>query len=378
MIWFGILGMILLSAAAVPYLVSLTLIRVLDATGSPANKGAYEPGVSVVLPTYNEESIIESRLENLLELRYSSKKLEVVIVDSGEDDTAKIAREFLAEAGLDHTVIEEDERRGVAAAVNLAIAEASGEIVFRTDCDSYVAEDALHEAVRNFADPAIGAVTGRQSEVLGGSTVERDYRDLQTQLQQLESHLDSTYIVHGPCFLFRRSLFRGLPPASLADDTEIAVDVRRQGYRVVLDPAVRFVESGTSDFTGRRQRKDRRAMGLLDLLRRSRDMLGTHGLYGWYVLPMNVWMMWASPWLLSVGLLSVFIGGLSFGPIALGLPLILLVCAKLGQHESLGPLQPIHAVADSMVSLLIASVRLRSEQDGMWKVDHTSREHFQD
>ena len=374
---FILVGIITLLLAAIPYSINLALIRVLGTTGSPADKGTYEPTVSVVLPTYNEESIIKSRLENLLKIEYPTEKLEIVIVDSGEDNTAKIAREFLAETGLDHTVIEEDERRGVAAAVNLAIAEASGEIIFRTDCDSYVAEDALGEAVRNFADPAIGAVTGRQSEVLGGSTVERDYRDLQTQLQQLESHLDSTFIVHGPCFLFRRSLFRDLPHASLADDTEIAVNIRRQGYRIVLDPTVRFAESGTSEFSGRRQRKDRRAMGLLDLLRRSRDMLGKHGLYGWYVMPMNVWMMWGSPWLSVFGAVLIFIGSLSLGPVALVFPLLVVSVFYFGQREMLGPIQPMYVLADSLFSLLVASLRLRQETDGLWTIDQASREVFE-
>ena len=374
---FILVGIITLLLAAIPYSINLALIRVLGTTGSPADKGTYEPTVSVVLPTYNEESIIKSRLENLLKIEYPTEKLEIVIVDSGEDNTAKIAREFLAETGLDHTVIEEDERRGVAAAVNLAIAEASGEIIFRTDCDSYVAEDALGEAVRNFADPAIGAVTGRQSEVLGGSTVERDYRDLQTQLQQLESHLDSTFIVHGPCFLFRRSLFRDLPHASLADDTERAVNIRRQGYRIVLDPTVRFAESGTSEFSGRRQRKDRRAMGLLDLLRRSRDMLGKHGLYGWYVMPMNVWMMWGSPWLSVFGAVLIFIGSLSLGPVALVFPLLVVSVFYFGQREMLGPIQPMYVLADSLFSLLVASLRLRQETDGLWTIDQASREVFE-
>ncbi len=378
MIWFGILGGILLVLAAVPYLVCLVLMRFLNTEGSPAQKADYEPTVSVVLPTYNEEAIIETRLENLLKLEYPSEKLDIIVVDSGTDETAVIARKFLANAGLNHTVIEENERRGVAAAVNLAVAEADGEIVFRTDCDSRVDADALCEAVGNFADPTIGAVTGRQSEVLGNSAVERDYRDLQMRLQQLESHLDSTFVVHGPCFLFRRSLFRELPHDSLADDTEIAVDVCRQGYRVVLDPAVHFTEYGTSAFGARRQRKDRRAMGLLYLLIRSRDLLGRHGLYGQFVLPMNVWMMWASPWLTAAGTICLFVSAFAFGPLALMIPIGLLIGGYLGQQEQLGVLQPVHALADSMVSLLIASVKLRKHQEGIWEIDQSSREVFQE
>lgn len=376
MLWFGLLGVILLSLATVPYLICLTLMYFLNTEGSPANKAPYEPAVSVVLPTYNEEAIIEGRLENLLELNYPHDKVEIVVVDSGDDATADLARNFLSNSPLRFTVIEQQTRQGVASAVNEAVAAANGEIVFRTDCDSRVDVDALREAVANFSDPSIGAVTGRQSEVLGGSVVEKDYRNLLTRLQQLESRLDSTFIVHGPCFFFRRKLFRELPHKSLADDTEIALDVRRQGYRVLLDPNVRFTESGTSAFGARRQRKDRRAMGLLDLLIRSRDMLGKHGLYGWFVLPMNIWMMWFSPWLTAIGTVCVFFGVLTFGPLALVVPVGLFVGGYLGQLELLGPFQPIHALADSMVSLLIASVKLRNDKTGVWKIDEASRDVF--
>jgi len=91
---------------------------------------------------------------------------------------------------------------------------------------------------------------------------------------------------------------------------------------------------------------------------------------------MNVWMMWGSPWLLAAGLVGVFLGSVSFGPVALLLLLALFIGGALGQRESLGPLQPGYAVVDSMVSLLVASGRLRKEQDGIWNVDHASRKPF--
>ncbi len=377
MIWLGAVGVVLLGIAAAPYAICLVLISVLDIGRPTGEKAPYEPTVSIVLPTYNEEAIVEKRLENLLAQDYPTDKLEVIVVDSGDDGTADLARNVLERTGsCDYLVIEEASRRGVAAAVNVAIERATGELVFRTDCDSLIDENAIREAAGNFHDPSIGAVTGRQAEVLGGSVVEQDYRDLQTKLQLLESRLDSTFIVHGPCFMFRRSLFRSLPHDSLADDTEIAVNVRRQGYRVVLDPAVRFTESGTSRFRARRRRKDRRAMGLLDLLARNRNLVGTNGLYGSFVLPMNGWMMWISPWLAAIGLLCVFAGLLPFGPLALCVPLTIAIGGLLGQYEALGPLQPLHALSDSMVSLLVASIRLREEHDGLWELDRTSREVF--
>jgi len=50
--------------------------------------------VSIVLPTYNEERIVENKLEDILSLSYPMEKVEVVIVDSSDDDTREIIREF--------------------------------------------------------------------------------------------------------------------------------------------------------------------------------------------------------------------------------------------------------------------------------------------
>jgi hypothetical protein len=50
----------------------------------------------------------------------------------------------------------------------------------------------------------------------------------------------------------------------------------------------------------------------------------------------------------------------------------------LGARERLGPLQPVHAVLDAQISLLVAGVRLlRGEADGTWTPDAASREAFE-
>lgn len=378
MLWALGVGIALLFVAAVPYVVCFLFIRILDLERNGVVKQQYEPRISIVIPTHKEENIIEGRLQDLLEVEYPKEKLEYIIVDTGADDTANLARQYLSgQTAPDFVILEEGSRSGVAAAVNRGVEVASGELIFRTDCDSRTHDQALIEAAQNFADNSVGGVTGRQSEFIANSEVERDYRDLQTRLQMLESRLDSTFIVHGPCFMFRKDLFREIPPVSLADDSEIAVNIRRQGHRVILDPEVNFSEAGTSDFRGRRKRKDRRAMGLLDLLQRNKDAVGRFGLYGSFVIPMNFWMMWLSPWFGAIGTVSLLLGSLIVGPIALIFPFGLVVGFWLGQRERLGRLQPLYAVADSLVSLLIASLKLRSERDGTWEIDEESRQEFE-
>jgi cellulose synthase/poly-beta-1,6-N-acetylglucosamine synthase-like glycosyltransferase len=379
--------MLLLGAAAAcfllagaPYAVYLGLFAALRPEGSPAEKRSREPTVSVVVPTYNEERIVASKLEDICGLDYPMEKVEVVVADASDDDTAAVVREFFADRTTPSlTLVEEDERRGVAAALNDAFAAADGEVVFRTDADSRLADDVLREAAANLADPAVGAVTGRQAEVLGGSDTEQSYREMIALVGAVESALDSAFIFHGPCFAFKREEFVPIDADSLADDTEVALRIRRAGKRVVMDPALRFAESGASGFRERRQRKDRRAMGLLKLLVGHRDALGRYGRYGRVVLPLNWWTMLLSPWLFLAGTALATLGALAaVGAWGLGVPAALAALGWLGGRDALGPLQPAYALADSQASLLLAALRLLAGGgDGVWELDRESREVFE-
>ena len=376
----AVVAAVAVAVTALPYVGYVALYALLRPSGSPARKRDCEPKVSVVVPTYNEAAIIERKLDDICSLDYPASKLEVVLADASDDGTADVARGYLAgRDGPTLTVLHDDERRGVAPALNEAFQEATGEIIFRTDADSALAADVLREAVANLGDADIGAVTGQQTEVLGDSEVEADYRSIIAKLQSLESRLDSTFIFHGPCFAFRREDFVPIDPNSLADDTEVALRIRRTGKRVVMDPALQFTESGVSDFRKRRQRKDRRAMGLLKLLVQQRDLLGRYGYYGRVVIPFNWWFMVLSPWLFLLDIVLVTAAAVSLvGLAGLAFPLAVLGFGYLGQRDGLGPLQPLYAVVDSQVSLLVASIRLlRGEGSGIWEVDRESREAFE-
>jgi len=128
----------LIALTGLPYLIYLVVYYVRRPTGTPADTWPREPSVSIVLPTYNEAAIVESKLEELVELDdYPMENVEIVVVDSSDDGTAELVETFFAgrqEPKL--TLIREDERRGLATALNQAYAAAANEVVVKTDCDS--------------------------------------------------------------------------------------------------------------------------------------------------------------------------------------------------------------------------------------------------
>ncbi|MDS0475777.1 glycosyltransferase [Natrinema sp. 1APR25-10V2] len=377
----------LVALTGLPYLIYLGVYYLRRPSGTPADTWPDEPSVSVVLPTYNESSIVESKLEELTELDYPMEKVEIVVVDSSDDGTADLVETFFAgRPEPELTLIREDERRGLATALNEAYAAADNEVVVKTDCDSRLAPDAVRKAVANLADPNVSGVTGRNAEVIGDSEVERGYRDLQTMIQILESHIDSTLIFHGPFSAFERDAIVPIDEDSIADDTELALKIRRNGGRVIFDPDIHYKEAAHSAFGKRREQKDRRAMGLLRLLWRQRDALGSHGAYGRVVLPFNWWFMIVSPWLVATGVALATLGSLAvLGPFGLATPAGVLAFTALGSRDMLGPLQPLYSLFDTQISLFRASVsllRARAEgdeetHDGTWSPDRELREVLQ-
>ncbi|GAA0671428.1 glycosyltransferase [Natronoarchaeum mannanilyticum] len=369
----------LVALTGLPYAIYIILYELRKPEGSPAKKEPVEPAVSVVLPTYNEADIVETKLEDLLELDYPMEKVELVVVDSSDDETPELIEAFFEDRDAPElTLLREDERRGLAVALNEAYAAADNEVVVKTDCDSKVAPDAIREAVANLADPDVAAVTGRNAEVLGGSKVERGYRDVQSKIQTLESHLDSTFIFHGPFSAFERDAIRPIDEDSIADDTELALKIRKEGGRVVFDPAIRYREAAHSSFGKRRQQKDRRAMGLLRLLWRQRGMVGRYGKYGRVVLPFNWWFMIISPWLIAGMVGIATLGALTVGgPVGLVVPSALAAVVLLGSRDALGPFQLLYSLFDTQVSLFRASLKLLAGKgDGTWDVDQELREAF--
>ena len=69
----------------------------------------YEPTVTIVIPTYNEATLIRRRLEDVTRYDYDPDKIEVIVVDSGSSDgTAEIVKAVRGEGLLSRlTLVEE-------------------------------------------------------------------------------------------------------------------------------------------------------------------------------------------------------------------------------------------------------------------------------
>lgn len=244
------------------------------------------PKISLILPTWNEEKVIEAKLEDVENQEYPNHLLEVIIIDSASSDsTIPIVRKWLSKRGFGdgekYRIIQEESRRGKSYSINRAFDEADldSEILMMSDVDCRLAEGVLLMIANRFNDESIGAVTGRQILLNLGqnrkSSEEGSYRDFFSMMRIAESRFSSTPIFHGECSAYRREAISDhkLVENSNADDSQMAVSAIRSGYRAIYDPEITFYEMAPPDGKASNIQKVRRAQGLIRHFWRNRDMV---------------------------------------------------------------------------------------------------------
>jgi cellulose synthase/poly-beta-1,6-N-acetylglucosamine synthase-like glycosyltransferase len=203
----------------------------------PVRREPIEPRVSMVIAAYNEERVIRRKIENTLALDYPKDLLEVVIVADGSTDrTVDIARSFAAQ---DIVVLHEPGRKGKTAALNRAAVVCTAEILFFSDANTEYRPDVIRNLVRNFADPAVGGVSGRKIILEHAERVatrgETGYWGYESFLKTCESRMGSIVTADGEVFAMRAALFDPMPPEIVHDDMYLTLRLVQDGHRVVYD-----------------------------------------------------------------------------------------------------------------------------------------------
>ena len=115
------------------------------------------PMVSVLIPTYCEEKMIEATIEGALAIDYPN--FEVVVVDDGSTDATVARVTPYVEAGRVR-LIRKTVNEGKAMALNDALLCLNGDIVLTIDADAVVDRQILRNLVPHFSSARVAAVTG--------------------------------------------------------------------------------------------------------------------------------------------------------------------------------------------------------------------------
>ena len=212
-----------------------------------------EPTVTVVVAAYNEESVIDRRLENLLALDYPADKLELVVTsDASTDRTHELVSRFAPRVRL---VV--NERGGKVAAQDRAVRETESEIVAFSDANATWAPDALRQLVRSFADPDVAYVCGQLVlEAADGSNREGVYWRYEMLQREAESRLGSVTGGNGSIYAVRRADYVEVDPR-WGHDLSFPYRMVQAGRRAVYEPAARAFEKPTPSNESEYRRKVR-------------------------------------------------------------------------------------------------------------------------
>ncbi|MHB1671912.1 MAG: glycosyltransferase family 2 protein, partial [Acidiferrobacter sp.] len=224
--------------------------------------GSSLPNVAVVIPAYNEESVIADKLRMVLASRYPRDLLRVLVVSDGSADGTLAAAKSVSDPRL--TVIGKTKRSGKMATVNYAMSLVSEPIVIMTDAGEQFEEETVARLVARFADPSMGAVSGELGLVAMDTGFSRSlgaYWRYEKAIRALEAIVGSVVGVTGPVYAMRRALFRPMPTDTILDDLAIPLEIIKQGYRVGYERSALAFERATQQSRQEFVRKRRTLAG---------------------------------------------------------------------------------------------------------------------
>jgi cellulose synthase/poly-beta-1,6-N-acetylglucosamine synthase-like glycosyltransferase len=210
----------------------------------------YEPFVSVIISAYNEEKDIEEKVRNTQSLDYPKDKLEIIVASDGSTDhTEEIVIRFAKNnAGASVILHRVEGRLGKTAAQNSAVRIARGEVVVFSDAASLYDRGAIRALVRNYADPTVGAVSGRYSYLnkkgasVGFATIL--FWNLENFIKSRQTRIKTVTGCCGCIYSVRKDLYTELPPTIISDLVE-PLTILKKGYRIVFESGAQALEETT-------------------------------------------------------------------------------------------------------------------------------------
>ena len=283
----------------------------------PSEQAGGLPTVTLIIPAYDEEEVIERKVANARALEYPAGRLQIVVASDGSSDrTAELARA----AGAD--LVLELPRGGKVASLNKAVRlmrEASadprvgdrrtgwrseeplasqGEILAFSDANSYWRPDALRRLIGRFADERVGYACGQvRFEGGEGGNQEGLYWRYEMAVRSMETRLGGITAGNGAIYAVRREAYIELDP-SRGQDIGFPFELTKRGWRAVYEPSAVAEEKMAPTVEGEFRRKRRMMWGLWDVMLRW-GMLDPRGYGPAYALEIysHRLLRYLTPWL---------------------------------------------------------------------------------
>jgi len=276
----------------------------------PAQAG-FTLSVSVIIPAYNEESVIEQKIRSIYEGNYPHELLEVLVMSDASTDRTDSIVGRLTEEYPSLRFFRAAHRTGKPGILNRLVPEARGDLLLLTDANVLLAPDTIPLLVAHFADPSLGLADTRlisQGREQGIALQEKTYTGREVRIKFLEGSLWG--IIMGPsgaCYALRKELYPPVPGNYLVDDFYINMKVLEKGKKAILVPEARVYEDVTLRFKEAFRRKVRIAAGNFQNLRTFlplyRNIFRPAGFCFWS----HKGIRWFGPWLIMGNLTAALL-----------------------------------------------------------------------
>jgi cellulose synthase/poly-beta-1,6-N-acetylglucosamine synthase-like glycosyltransferase len=244
-------------------------------TTDPAAYFERLPRVTVQLPTFNEQYVVERLLDSICKLKYPQGKLDIQVLDDSTDETVDVARNLVeryAALGNPISYHHRVNREGFkAGALAEGLKTAKGEFVAIFDADFTPPEDFLLRTIHHFTDSKIGMVQTRWTHI------NRNYSFL-TQVEAIL--LDGHFVLehsgrarsgvffnfNGTAGVWRRAAIDeagGWQHDTLTEDTDLSYRAQLKGWRFIYLQDVECPAELPVEMTAFKTQQARWAKGLI-------------------------------------------------------------------------------------------------------------------
>lgn len=230
------------------------------------DKESKQVGVTILMAAYNEEAVIEEKLNSILHSEYPQELIQILIGSDGStDQTDQIIESFKTKFN-DLQLFQFSGRNGKPNIINELKDKAKYELLISTDANVMFDPKTIESLVRHFQDPKIGLVDSNMINIDlkkdGISHQESSYISRESIIKNQEGKIWGAMIgPSGGCFAIRKSLMPTVPKNFTVDDFYICMKVFEKGYRAINDLEAKVYEDVSNDIQEEFRRKVRIATG---------------------------------------------------------------------------------------------------------------------
>jgi len=273
-------------------------------SSQPKRSLTFTPAVTLIVPCFNEASILEEKIKNCQDLIYPEGQLYIMfITDGSTDESVDIIGKY------PHiTLLHSEERKGKSAAENRAIKHVRTPYVVFCDANTHLNPDAIELLMQHYINPNVGAVSGEKKVLqLQGATAsgtgEGAYWKYESFLKKMDSELNSLVGAAGELISFRTELFEDLPHDTILDDFVSTLKIGLKGYKVSYEPKAIALELPSSSVEEELKRKIRICAGGWQAMSRLKPLLNpfkygllsfqyiSHRVLRWSITPLLILLL---------------------------------------------------------------------------------------